>query len=253
VNCGAIPATLVESTLFGSRRGAFSGAEDRVGLVRSAEHGTLFLDEVAELPLASQAALLRVLHEGEVLPLGASKALSVDVRIVAATNRPIEELVAAERFRGDLYARLRGYEVHLPPLRARLEDLGLLIGSILERIDPGGPPRSLTATAARALFLHRWPANIRELEHVLRAAIAVAKGPELGVDELRLVSPPVPKPSEDVPRSSNERAELVALLAKYSGNLNAVARELSTSRSQIRRLLARHGLKRDDYQPRKTR
>jgi len=251
VNCGAIPATLIESTLFGSRRGAFSGAEDRAGLVRSAEYGTLFLDEVAELPVASQAALLRVLQEGEVLPLGASKALSVDVRVIAATNRPMDYLVAAERFRGDLYARLRGHEVHLPPLRDRLEDLGFLIASILERIDPGGTHRSLTRTAARAMFLHRWPANVRELDHVLHTAIAVASGPEIGVEDLRLAAP-TPEPPDAGP-VGGEREQLVALLQKHGGNLNAVARDLATSRSQVRRLLARHGLQRAEYQPPKRR
>src|SRR5262249_11001731 len=154
VNCGAIPDTLVESELFGSRRGAYSGAEDRAGLVRSAERGTLFLDEIAELPATSQAALLRVLQDGEVLPLGADKCVLGDVRVVPATTRPMEDLVACGSFRRDLYARLRGYEVHLPPLRARVEDLGLLCANLLLRIEPDGPARSLSRAAARALLLH---------------------------------------------------------------------------------------------------
>ena len=149
LNCGAIPATLVESELFGSRRGAFSGAEDRLGLIRSAERGTLFLDEVAELPVPSQSALLRVLQEKQLLPLGANRAIPVDVRVVAATNRPVAELVQEGKLRHDLYARLRGYELRLPPLRERLEDLGLLVAALMARHDRpasrarchGRPPR----------------------------------------------------------------------------------------------------------------
>ena len=245
VNCGAIPDTLIESELFGSRRGAFSGAEDRPGLVRSAEGGTLFLDEVADLPPASQAALLRVLQDGEVLPLGAAKPIVVDVRVVAATNRPVEELVADGRFRHDLYARLRGYEIRLPPLRARLEDLGLLIADLLRRVDPSGPPRTLSRAATRVLFLHGWPLNVRELEQVLRAAMAVASGSEIVAEDLQLASPVAKVP--DRGEEGGERERLVLLLSRHAGNLAAVARELATSGSQVRRLLARHGLDADDY------
>ena len=254
VNCGAIPASLIESELFGSRRGAFSGAEDRHGLIRNAEHGTLFLDEVAELPAPSQAALLRVLQDGEVLPLGAGKPITVDVRIVAATNRPLEELAEDGRFRRDLYARLRGYEVQLPPLKARMEDLGLLISALLDRLEPerrtdSASSRKLSLAAARALFLHRWPFHVRELEQTLRAAIAVATGPEIGHDDLPATlrsTTATPAPSgAAAARSGVERTQLVALLAKHRGNLSAVARELSTSRSQVHRLLARHALTAD--------
>jgi DNA-binding NtrC family response regulator len=245
VNCGAIPDTLIESELFGSRRGAFSGAEDRPGLVRSAEAGTLFLDEFADLPPASQAALLRVLQDGEVLPLGAAKPVVVDVRVVAATHRPVEELVADGRFRHDLYARLRGYEIRLPPLRARLEDLGLLIADLLRRLAPGGPPRTLSRTAARTLFLHNWPLNVRELEQVLRAAIAVASGPEIAAENLQLAQPAAK--AADPGQNGGEKERLILLLSRHAGNLAAVARELATSGSQVRRLLARHGLDADDY------
>jgi len=115
LNCGAIPSTLVENVLFGSRRGAFSGAQERPGLVRTAERGTLFLDEVTELPLSSQAALLRVVEGKTIRQLGAAESISVDVRIVAATNRPAREIVEEGRLRRDLYARLRGYELRVPP------------------------------------------------------------------------------------------------------------------------------------------
>jgi transcriptional regulator with AAA-type ATPase domain len=242
VNCGAIPATLIESELFGSRRGAFSGAEDRPGLVRSAEDGTLFLDEIAELPAASQAALLRLLQEREVQPLGAGKPVVVDVRVVAATHQPLEQLVDAGRFRRDLYARLRGYELHLPPLRARMEDLGLLIANLVKRLDPEEAPRHLSRAAARALFRHLWPFHVRELEQVLRTALTLTTRPEIDVDDLRLVAHERKAGAEAAVAGSRE--QLVALLDKHGGNLSAVARELATSRSQVQRLLARHSLTR---------
>jgi len=242
VNCGAIPPTLLESELFGTKKGAFSGAEDRSGLVRSAEKGTLFLDEIAELPASSQAALLRMLQEGEVAPLGADKRFVVDVRVVAATNRPVEALIADGQFRRDLYARLRGYEVRLPPLRSRREDLGLLIASLLARIEPGRPPRRLARNAARALFMHPWPYHVRELEQVLRAAVAIAGGDEIQIEDLSLGAR---EPSSPAKAPLAGRDQLVALLEKHGGNLSAIARELSTSRSQVQRLLSRHGLAAD--------
>src|SRR5262249_10335879 len=203
-----------------------------------------FLDEIAELPAASQATLLRVLQEREVLPLGAGKPVVVDVRVVAATHQPLEQLVEAGRFRRDLYARLRGYELHLPPLRARLEDLGLLIASLVKRLDPEGAPRHLSRPAARALFRHLWPFHVRELEQVLRTALAMTTKAEIGLDDLRLVAHERKAGAESGPagRAANSREQLVALLEKHGGNLTAVARELPTSRSQAQRLRARHSL-----------
>jgi DNA-binding NtrC family response regulator len=241
VNCGAIPATLIENELFGSRRGAFSGAEDRPGLVRRAERGTLFLDEVAELPLPSQVALLRLLQEGEILPLGAGKPEAVEVRVVAATHQPLEELVEQGHFRRDLYARLRGYELRLPPLSARLEDLGLLTSALLSRIEPAGPERRFSRAAARALFAHRWPFHVRELEQALRAAVAIADGPEIGLSELHLGAFEPPRQDAVGPPGS-ERERLLAALQRHDGNLSAVARSLVTSRTQVQRLLQRYAL-----------
>jgi len=236
VNCGSIPATLIESELFGTRRGAFSGAEDRAGLVRTADRGTLFLDEVAELSAPAQAALLRLLQEGEIQPLGAGKSVVVDVRVVAATNRPLERLIAEGSFRRDLHARLRGYEIVLPTLRRRIEDLGILVATLLRRLEPEPTPRRLARRAARALFQHGWTYNVRELEHALRAAVAVASSEEISVRDLKL--------ADEVPADSdaNERERLSSLVAKHGGNLSAVARELATSRSQVKRLLGRHGV-----------
>jgi transcriptional regulator with AAA-type ATPase domain len=241
VNCGAIPATLIESELFGSRRGAFSGAEDRPGLVQRADRGTLFLDEVAELPMASQAALLRVLQEKELVPLGGSRPLKVDVRVVAATNRPVAEFIEEDKLRRDLYARLSGYELRLPPLRERREDLGLLVATLIARHDKSGAPRTLSRTAAWSLFVHSWPLNIRELEQCLATAVAVAgAGAEIGLEHL-------PRPIRDattapVGAAADERERLTAIIERLGGNLSAVARELGTSRSQLYRLLSRHSI-----------
>ncbi|HET9626646.1 MAG TPA: sigma 54-interacting transcriptional regulator, partial [Kofleriaceae bacterium] len=204
-------------------------------------------DEVGELPLASQAALLRFLQEGEIAPLGADKRVVVDTRIVAATNEAIEDLVARGRFRRDLYARLCGYVIHLPPLRARLEDLGLLITRLLARLAPDGPPRSLSRAAGRALFRHGWPLHVRELEQVLRTALATATGDEIGVDDLRL-APPACDAAPAAPAAPRDR--LTVLLDKHAGNVTAVARDLATSRTQVRRLLARHGLASDAFKRR---
>src|SRR5712672_2731544 len=151
VNCGAIAPNLLESELFGHRKGAFTGAiEDRSGLVRSSDHGTLLLDEIGDLPPPAQAALLRVLQESEVQPVGASRATRVDLRVVAATSRDLDELVRAERFRPDLLARLSGYRCTLPPLRERREDFGLIVAALLERID--AQALTFSVEAARALL-----------------------------------------------------------------------------------------------------
>jgi transcriptional regulator with PAS, ATPase and Fis domain len=172
VNCGAIPQNLLESQLFGHVRGAFSGAvKDEPGLVRSAHGGTLLLDEIGDLPGSSQAALLRVLQEGEVLPVGSSSAAKVDVRVIAATHRPLEDLIARGQFRRDLYARLAGYTFHLAPLRDRLVDLGLLIAALLEAGKLGARRGvRFQSDAVRAMLRYHWPMNVRELEQCIGAA-----------------------------------------------------------------------------------
>ncbi|HTE56451.1 MAG TPA: sigma 54-interacting transcriptional regulator [Kofleriaceae bacterium] len=177
VNCGAVPDSLIESELFGHKRGAFSGAnEDRPGLVRSADHGTLFLDEIGDLPLASQAALLRVLQEREVMPVGANRPVGVDIRVIAATHRDLGAMVDRDEFRQDLYARLAGYIVLLPPLRQRREDIGLLIAALMARhaAATGIAVPAIDAAAARALFLYAWPRNVRELDSCLMASAILA-------------------------------------------------------------------------------
>jgi len=179
VNCGGMPASLLESELFGYVKGAFTGAEkDRNGIFQEANGGTLFLDEIGELPPEAQVKLLRVLQEREVRPVGGVRTVRVDVRVLAATARDLEEEVAAGRFREDLFYRLNVIRLHVPPLRERMEDIPLLCARLLDRIAAKlerQPPELLPATLA-ALLRHRWPGNVRELENVLERAMVLAEG-----------------------------------------------------------------------------
>ena len=235
VNCGAIPATLVEATLFGHRRGAFSGAvEDRPGLIASADRGTVLLDEVSDLPLSQQAALLRAVQEKEVVPIGEVRPRKVDVRFVAATHRDLDGLVAQERFRADLLARLAGVRITLPPLRERIEDLGILVAAI-------APRGTLARDAAWALCRHRWPFNVRELEQALTAALALSAPGPMGLEHLPAALR-VPAPGAVGDRDQARHDELVRHLREQGGNLAAVARVLKTSRAQVHRLLERYGI-----------
>jgi transcriptional regulator of acetoin/glycerol metabolism len=239
VNCGALPPSLLDAVLFGHRRGAFTGAIDhRPGLVRSAHDGTLFLDEVGELSAPAQVALLRVLQEREVVPVGETAPVRVDTRIIAATNRDLRAEVERGGFREDLLARLAGLIVELPPLRDRRSDLGLLIGSLLARVAPRPEAVRITARAVRALIDHDWPQNVRELEMCLRSAGELSGWSRIDVHHL-------PPSIADRRSADPRRDELVALLATHGGNVAAVARELKTSRMQIHRLLKRWGLRRD--------
>lgn len=191
VNCASIPKELFESEFFGHVRGAFTGAhQDRVGRVQLANGGTLFLDEVGEIPLALQSKLLRVLQENEFEKVGDDQTISVDLRIVAATNRNIEDEVAAGRFREDLYYRLGVFPVELPPLRKRIEDIVPLATHFIEEIcsELGREPLSLTRQQAEALKGHSWPGNIRELRNVIERSIILTSGSRLRLD-LALRSP----------------------------------------------------------------
>jgi DNA-binding NtrC family response regulator len=283
VNCGALPATLVESALFGHRRGAFSGAvADAPGLIRAADGGTLFLDEIGDLPLPAQAALLRVMQEREVLPVGASEAISVDVRVVAATHRDLDALVMAQSFRADLLARLAGFRVHVPALRDRRADLGLLVGRLWAR--HGGGAKGLTAEAARRLALYPWPANIRELEQAIVSALSLADGPLVDLGHLPSAvqgrsatasmprTPPAPPaPSAPTPTSAAdplatdpagsaigdapsseeepEKARILRVLQQCGGNQSRAAEVLGMTRSALIVRLNRYQLPRPKRSP----
>jgi DNA-binding NtrC family response regulator len=247
VNCGALSPSLLEAELFGHRRGAFSGAiADRPGFIRSADRGTLFLDEIPELSRAGQVALLRVLEEDEVVAVGDTRPVTVDIRIVAASQRPLISEVDAGDFRSDLYARLLGYEAGLPALRERRADLGYIVGNLGRRMT--GRSLELTPAAFRALLRYDWPRNVRELERCLATANALSCGGVIDVDHLppaiaratiRNQTPPPPADSE---KDAAMRDQLSAKLAEHRGNITAVARDLGKHREQLQRWIRRLGI-----------
>jgi len=260
VNCGAIPPNLVESHLFGHQKGSFSGAvRDELGFVRSANGGTLFLDEIGDLPAASQAALLRVLQEGEVHPVGAARPVRVDVRVIAATHRSLDRMQEEGSFRRDLYARLSGFVVQVPPLRERKEDIGQLIGELLVRAES---TVRIRPDAASLLVRYDWPLNVRELSQCLSTAAALATD---GLIKLEHLPPQVAKQEGPIsllsaveglesapPRSRNTplsaedealRADLIQRLEANAFNISAVAREMGKARQQVQRWVRRFNLR----------
>ncbi|MCM2131350.1 nitric oxide reductase transcriptional regulator NorR [Larsenimonas rhizosphaerae] len=267
LNCAALSPNLIESELFGHVKGAFSGAlSARRGHFALADGGTLFLDEVGELPLALQPKLLRVLQEGEFQPLGSEQMRSVNVRVVAATNRDLEDEVAEGRFRADLYHRLCVYPLHIPPLRLRGQDILLLAGTFLEenRARFGLHNLRLSASAEAALLAHDWPGNVRELEHVISRATLKAR-PQAGeiltlaADHLELVRHSVPSVT-DMSRVAGavsaddivplreavdafQRQHIQTTLEVAEGNWAETARLLGVDRGNLHRLASRLGLK----------
>ena len=191
VNCAALPGELLASELFGHERGAFTGAlERRAGLIASAEGGTLFLDEIGDLPFVAQAMLLRFLQEREVRPVGSTRAVTVDVRVVAATNRDLKRAVEERAFRADLLDRLREIVVEVPPLRGRADDIPLLVEYFLLRqsLRHSVPMPRIDVTAMRAAQAYGWPGNVRELEHAISRAVILAEGVVVVADDLGLQS-----------------------------------------------------------------
>ena len=254
VNCGGIPTNLVESTLFGHVKGAFSGAlAHHAGLVRAADKGTLFLDEIGDLALEAQASLLRVLQEGEVLPVGGTQPIAVDVRIVAATHQPLKTLIEQKRFRADLYARLAGYVHHLRPLEERLEDFGVLFASLLRRAAGGAATdTTLTTEAGWALLRHTWPLNVRELEQAIQRATVLGGGAPLTVKHFPFVLESVPRSTSSIQVKGEAvdvalRRQLDELMREHHGNVAAVARALGKAPTQIQRWLKRVGILADGY------
>jgi DNA-binding NtrC family response regulator len=254
VNCGAIPSNLVESSFFGHMKGAFSGAvRDEQGFVRAAHGGTLFLDEIADLPTAPQAALLRVLQERAVVPVGATRALPVDVRLMAATNRCLEDMVAQGDFRRDLFARISGFVFRLPALRERRDDFGLLVAALLRKVAGARTPAvTLAPDAGRALLAYEWPLNIRELEQCLTACVALAASARVERSHLpahiaragepaTTASAPAPAGTRSA-RDDRLRLVLLAQLAQHEGNLADVARAMGKARMQIHRWCKRFGV-----------
>jgi DNA-binding NtrC family response regulator len=254
VNCGALPATLVESELFGYRKGAFSGAaEDRLGIIRSADQGTLLLDEIGDLPSLAQPALLRVLQESEVTPVGTNRAIPVDVRFIAATHRNLAEWMDKGSFRADLYARLAGATVRIAAMRDRLVDFGIIVASILRKLAPDRlEATGFGSSAARAMIAYDWPRNVRELEKCLETALRLA-----GKDQIQLEHLPEAVQRADLsmrrarvstvnllsPEDRRRREEIARLLSQYDNNVSAVARHMGKARTQIQRWMLRYGMR----------
>ncbi len=250
VNCGAIPPNLVEAQLFGHKRGAFSGASsDEPGFVRTADRGTLFLDEIGDLPKAGQAALLRVLQEKEVVPVGSVRSHRVDLRVLSATHQDLEESVARGSFRVDLLARLAGLRHELPPLRRRIEDLGMLVAALLRR-EATGRAQSIAFTreAARWLVGHTWPLNIRELEQCLSLAAVLAGSGPIDIDHVTASGPTrIASQGRRALDDSATRARLVEHLRAEHGNVAAVARAMGKARMQVQRWLKRFHIDPDAF------
>jgi DNA-binding NtrC family response regulator len=274
VNCGAIPPNLVESDLFGHERGAFTGAFDRhIGKFMSANGGTIFLDEISELPLEAQVKLLRVLQEGEIQPVGARMPSQVDVRVIAATNKKLIEEVEGGRFREDLYYRLNVVQLTIPPLRDRTGDIPALARHLLDRISaqPGMRSLGVTSEAITLLMRHDWPGNVRQLHNTLFRAAVLCEGdgltpadfPQLS-DELYGRIDPRPKAQQNsIVRSAQENgigvtlyeanghlrslsdieADVIRLaIGHYRGRMTEVARRLGIGRSTLYRKLAELGI-----------
>ncbi len=247
VNCGAIPAELMESEFFGHRKGSFTGAiSDKTGLVQSAEGGTLFLDEIADLPLAMQVKLLRVIQEKAVRPVGSSSEVQVDARILSATHKPLADMVAKGEFREDLYYRINVIELKVPALRERGDDIIDLAQQILKRLNPAA---SLDRSALQALLAYPFPGNVRELENMLERAVTLCSSGEIGEADLNL------KPATDdtMPQVATathlgnqvediQRQAIVQALKKTRYNKTAAAKLLGLSLRQLRYRIEKLGI-----------
>ncbi len=250
VDCGALPESIIESELFGHEKGAFTGAVGAPGLFRVADRGTLFLDEVGEIPPSVQAKLLRALQHKEVRPLGSSGALSVDIRVLSATHRDLPAMIEAGRFRADLFYRLNVVRLEIPPLRERREDIPLLVHHFIRKHGVRGHPVSgIETEALEPLVDHDWPGNVRELENVIESALALAPGPRLRRADLRLprplTLPSIPLETGATPLSleAYEKLALERALRDSGEDASAAARRLRIGRSTFYRKLAKHGLR----------
>jgi two-component system response regulator HydG len=250
LNCAALTDSLLENELFGHARGAFTGAAGaRAGLIEHATGGTLFLDEIGTMAGGVQAKLLRALEAGEVRRLGENDPRRVDVRFVAATNADLQSAVESGAFRSDLFYRLNVHHIHLPPLRERPGDVERLLDLFLERFGPAAGVTGASDAARAALLAYEYPGNVRQLEHFVQRAVAVARGPVLLPadlpDELfatRAIDPHSAA-SDGTVAAARERAEremIVATLARNNGEVSASARELQVSRTTLWRLMKKH-------------
>jgi DNA-binding NtrC family response regulator len=261
VNCGAIPDTLTESELFGHIRGAYTDArEHRAGLVAQAEGGTLFLDEIEALSPRGQVGLLRFLQDREYRPVGASKVLEANVRVLAASNVNLDTLAKSGGYRSDLVYRLDVFKLEVPPLRARGDDVILLAEAFVAQFcrQYEKPERALSSETADLLRRYAWPGNIRELENLMHRAVFLSDGPVIGLHDVSM-SDEEARSTQSIDSTFNEaknaaiarfeRTYLAELLARTRGNMTLAARLSGKERSRLTKLVKKHGLKRQDFLP----
>jgi len=250
INCGALPESLLESELFGHVKGSFTGAvKDRAGLFTAANKGTFFLDEIGETTAATQVKLLRVLQQREVIPVGGTESQPIDVRMIAATNRDLEDEIKRGSFRSDLFYRLNVIAIHLPPLRDRRDDISVLAMKFLSKVTASRPstPSRLTDDALDAMQAYDWPGNVRELENAMERAVILATGDAIGVEALpervtaRRAEPLVAERAIVNPTlDAIERAYIMWVLQSEGGNKSRAASTLGIDASTLYRKLARY-------------
>jgi DNA-binding NtrC family response regulator len=248
VNCGAIAQNLIQSELFGHEKGAFTGAvRDKAGLLEAANSGTLFLDEIADLPRELQANLLRFLQEKTITRLGATRAIPLDVRIIAASHVNLQEAVTRGAFREDLYYRLAVLPITVPPLRERRDDLMVLADHFFSLYTTEKHPRlkGFSSAAVSAILAHPWPGNVRELMNRVRRAMVMAEGRLISMEDLGFAdhAGSAPPPALDDTLMQSERVAIRACLDRAGQNLSRAARELGVSRTTMYRLLSKHGMR----------
>jgi two-component system response regulator HydG len=253
INCAALPETLIESELFGHEKGSFTGAsERRAGCFEVAQHGTLLLDEIGEMSLEMQAKLLRALQEGEIKPVGSTERRSINIRIVAATNRDLESGIKNSTFRQDLYFRLNVVQIKVPPLRERKSDIPLLVTSFLEKFSRQDEmTRELTEDAMRRLMAYDWPGNVRELENTIERAVALGSGPFVTVTDLPTTlqyptTERAPEKEELLPLDELERRAILSTLRQTGGDKQAAARMLGIGKTTLYRKLKQYQIEHAD-------
>ncbi len=258
VDCAALPETLMGNELFGHERGAYTGADRKQpGLFAAANKGTIFLDEIGELPLSAQAALLRVLQDGSYRPYGSVRQMNTDIRVIAATNRDLQEAVVQKSFRLDLYHRIGSAVIHLPPLRSRKDDIPLLARHLMGKLAPSDVGEIDVSPAAMSRLLrHRWEGNVRELENRLRSAIALASNGQITVEDIFPEEIKGTDLSKELPTlrtvrtgmsKDTEGQYLENILRETNGNVSKAAEIVGVHRTHLYKLLRSHGISPSQY------